>query len=131
MSPRKPPAARRLPVACCVPGDARRLPPLATSKCVEVFRALGDATRLDVFRLIASRREPICVCEITPRFGVSQPTISHHLRVLREAGLVTATRRGVWAWYEANPEGVEAARSLLDEVTGDRRNFATSARVPR
>ena len=116
MPARRKPIAQGLTADCCPAGDVRPLPPVATSRCVEVFRALGDATRLDVFRLIASRREPICVCEITPRFAVSQPTISHHLRVLREAGLVTATRRGVWAYYEANPEGVEAARSLLDAV---------------
>jgi ArsR family transcriptional regulator len=113
---RKTTIARGLGPACCGTGEARPLPPVPTAKCVEVFRALGDATRLDVFRLIASRREPICVCEITPRFGVGQPTISHHLRVLREAGLVTATRRGVWAYYEVNSAGVEAARALLDAV---------------
>lgn len=72
---------------------------------VAVFRALGDATRLEVFRLIAAQTAPICVCDIVDRFNVSQPTISHHLKVLRDAGLVKVSRQGVWAFYETDPAG--------------------------
>ena len=64
--------------------------------------ALQGARRSDpvrIFRLIAAQPEAICVCHITDRFDVSQPTISHHLKVLREAGLITVSRRGVWAYY--------------------------------
>ena len=77
---------------------------------VAVMRALGDATRLDVFRLIAAQAAPICVCDIVNRFELRQPTISHHLKVLREAGLVTVSRRGVWAYYAVDPAGLEVLR---------------------
>jgi ArsR family transcriptional regulator, arsenate/arsenite/antimonite-responsive transcriptional repressor len=80
---------------------------------VAVFRALGDHTRLEVYRLIAAQAEPLCVCDITERFDVSQPTISHHLRILREAGLVTVSRRGTWAYYAASVEGWAAAKAAI------------------
>ncbi len=80
-----------------------------------VLKALADPTRLDVFRLIAAQEAPICACDVVDRFAVSQPTISHHLRVLREAGLITVSRRGVWAYYAADPRGLAL---LQDALTG-------------
>lgn len=77
-----------------------------------MFRALGDPTRFDIFRHIAAQAEPICVCYLVDRFPVSQPTVSHHLKVLRDAGLVTVSRRGVWAYYAASEEG----RSVLERM---------------
>ena len=89
-----------------------------------VFRALGDSTRLEVFRLIASQSGPLCVCDIVDKFDLTQPTISHHLKVLREAGLVTVSRRGTWAYYAADPHGLElladASRYLTLPGGGDR-----------
>lgn len=85
-------------------------------RLVAVFRALGDPTRLDVYRLIAAQPEPLCVCDIVARFEVSQPTISHHLRILREAGLVSVSRRGVWAYYAATPVGLDTARAALETL---------------
>jgi ArsR family transcriptional regulator len=82
------------------------------SDLLAVFKALGDPTRFDVFRLIASQPEPICACDVVDRFDVSQPTIAHHLKVLREAGLVTVSRRGVWAYYGADPAGLELLGNL-------------------
>lgn len=90
---------------------------------VAVFRALGDQTRLEVYRLIAAQAEPICVCDITERFEVSQPTISHHLKTLREAGLVTVSRRGIWAYYAAAPEGWESAQAALALLEPTRRTI--------
>jgi ArsR family transcriptional regulator len=75
------------------------------------FKALADATRLDVFRLIAAQDAPICACDIVDRFDVSQPTIAHHLKVLRTAGLITVSRRGVWAYYAVDPDGLEVLQS--------------------
>jgi ArsR family transcriptional regulator len=101
------------PVDCCAAPVA--LPPLPDAergRLVVLFRALGDATRLEVFRLIAAQPSPICVCDIADRFDVSQPTISHHLKVLREAGLVTVSRQGIWAYYAAHPGGI----ALLHEI---------------
>jgi ArsR family transcriptional regulator len=81
---------------------------------VAAFRALGDPTRLEVFRLLAAQPDAICVCDIVARFDVSQPTISHHLKILRDAGLVTVARRGVWAYYGVDRAGL----ALLDGVLG-------------
>ena len=80
------------------------------------FRALGDPTRLEIFRLIAGQEAPICVCDITDRFDVSQPTISHHLKALREAELISVSRRGTWAFYAAEPAGLELLRVVGDPV---------------
>src|SRR3954447_1749751 len=93
--------------------------PKERDRLVAVFRALGDPTRLDVFRLIAAQPEPLCVCDVVDRFNVSQPTISHHLKVLREAGLITVSRRGVWAYYAVDPTGLETVRSALDGFAPD------------
>jgi len=89
-----------------------------------VFHALGDPTRLEIFRLIAAQNDPICVCDITARFDVTQPTISHHLKVLREASLVTVSRRGIWAYYAVNDHGLTALGSVLDAL-----HLKESARV--
>jgi ArsR family transcriptional regulator, arsenate/arsenite/antimonite-responsive transcriptional repressor len=82
---------------------------------VTLFKALADPTRYEIFRLITAQPDSICVCHITDRFDVSQPTISHHLKVLREAGLITVSRQGVWAHYAADPRGI----GRLREVVGD------------
>jgi len=79
---------------------------------VAICRALGDPTRLEIFRLIAGQTAPICVCDIVDRFDRQQPTISHHLKVLRDARLVRASRRGVWAYYEADAAGLARLRRL-------------------
>jgi ArsR family transcriptional regulator len=71
---------------------------------------------LEIFRLIAAQGDPICVCDITARFDVTQPTISHHLKVLREAGLVTVSRRGIWAYYAANDQGLASLSGVLDAL---------------
>jgi ArsR family transcriptional regulator len=86
------------------------LTPSRRERLVAVYRALGDATRLEVFRLIAAQPAPICVCDIVDRFNVSQPTISHHLKALRDAGLVKVSRRGVWAFYALDPAGLALLR---------------------
>jgi ArsR family transcriptional regulator, arsenate/arsenite/antimonite-responsive transcriptional repressor len=98
---------------CCPPVIAAApLSPAEQRRMVAVFRALGDPTRLDIFRLIASQSEALCVCDLVGRFDVTQPTISHHLKVLREAGLVTVSRRGTWAYYTANPRGLELLHGI-------------------
>jgi len=84
---------------------------------VSAFRALGDPARLEIFRLIAAQPAPICVCDVVDHFHLSQPTISHHLKVLRQADLVNVSRRGVWAYYAANPRGLAALQVSLEELT--------------
>ena len=88
-----------------------------------VFKALADSTRLDVFRLIATQEVEICACDIVDRFDVSQPTIAHHLKVLRNAGLITVSRRGVWAYYAADPQGLDTLREATE-------TFLTKAASP-
>jgi ArsR family transcriptional regulator len=107
---------RKAPVECCATdGRSRTLPTTAAqARAVAVFKALGDSTRLQIFSLIAVRPEPICVCDIVSRFELRQPTISHHLKVLRDAGLVTVTRRGTWSYYAVGARGLKAARAALD-----------------
>ena len=80
---------------------------------VAAFRALGDPTRLEIFRLLAAQEAPVCACDVGDGFALSQPTISHHLRILREAGLVTAEKRGVWAWYAPDPRGLAWLKEMV------------------
>jgi ArsR family transcriptional regulator, arsenate/arsenite/antimonite-responsive transcriptional repressor len=92
------------------------LAPSRRDRLVAVYRALGDPTRLEVFRLIAAQAGSLCVCDIVARFELSQPTISHHLKSLRDAGLVTVSRRGVWAHYAVDPAGLALLREALTEL---------------
>ncbi len=78
------------------------------------FKALGDPVRLRLLSLIAARGGgEVCVCELTDAFTVSGPTISHHLRVLREAGLIDCQRRGTWVYYWVLPQRLTALSQLL------------------
>lgn len=91
--------------------------PLAETSRMElvtVLKALADETRLEVFRLIAGQTEPLCVCDIVDRFAVGQSTVSHHLKVLRDAGLITVTRKATWAFYETSPNAFKLIRHQLD-----------------
>ncbi len=103
----------RLNGCCDIPAKASPLPEEERERTVAAFRALGDPTRLEIFRLLAAQDGPVCVCDVVDRFEVSQPTISHHLRILREAGLVTVSRRGVWAWYAVDPRGMDWMREAV------------------
>jgi ArsR family transcriptional regulator len=77
-----------------------------------LLKALADPIRLRLMSLIAATDET-CVCDLTAPFDVSQPTISHHLKVLREAGLVDSERRGTWVWYRARREALDAVGGLF------------------
>ena len=103
--------------------------PLTVEQAASVaglFKALSDPVRLRLLSLIASHAGgEACVCDLTPAFDVSEPTISHHLRVLREAGLVTSQRRASWVYYRLVPEALTGLSDLLDAArvpaTGRRR----------
>jgi ArsR family transcriptional regulator len=102
---------KALPVICCAPGSS----PLGEDARVELaarFKALADPTRVAILSMLSAERE-VCVCVLTAELDLSQPTISHHLRILREAGLVEATRRGTWAFYRLVPEALEELRAAL------------------
>ncbi len=101
------------PVACCPPLAERPLSVPEAERTAAMFKALGDPVRLRLFSLIASHLGgEACVCEISD-VGVSQPTVSHHLRKLREAGLLTSERRGTWVFYKIAPEIVTAMGNML------------------
>ena len=88
---------RKEPAGCCAPpvrGDDRA----RAERDAPVFAALSDEVRLQIVRLLA-RSPALCACEIQQAFDLGQPTISHHLRVLRRTGLVNCERRGIWAYY--------------------------------
>ena len=80
-----------------------------------IFKALSDPTRLRILRAISQMSE-LCECNIVPAFGLSQPTISYHLKVLREAGLLQSERRGQWVWHRVNQKALLGAVRDLTEV---------------
>jgi len=100
-----------LPVLCCGPGVAT-LAPAESDALAARFKALADPTRVAIVNRLAAADE-CCVCDLNAAFDLSQPTISHHLRVLRDAGLVESSRRGTWAYYRLVPEAVQALRQTL------------------
>ncbi|MCX5387744.1 helix-turn-helix transcriptional regulator [Streptomyces sp. NBC_00083] len=80
----------------------------------KVFKALGDPVRLRLLSMIASRAGgEVCVCDLTPAFDLSQPTISHHLKLLRQAGLIDCERRGTWVYYWLLPETTDRLAGVL------------------
>jgi ArsR family transcriptional regulator len=87
-----------------------RAPSRGRARLLAVLRALADGTRLAVFLRVARSPRPVCVRDLVERVPVSQPTISHHLRVLREAGLLVSRRRGTWTWWEPGGPGLPLLR---------------------
>jgi ArsR family transcriptional regulator len=89
--------------------------PLGEAEAAQIARvlaALADPVRLRLFSLVASSSE-LCSCELEAPLGKSQPTISHHTRVLAEAGLISGEKRGRWTWWRANPDALESLRKVL------------------
>ena len=99
---------------CCPPLAQRRVPAEAAVVLAPAFKALGDPVRLQLMSMIASAEDgEVCVCDLTPAFDLTGPTISHHLKALREAGLVDAERRGTWVYYRARPGLLRQLAALL------------------
>lgn len=100
---------------CCPPLARSRIPADVAAALSPAFKALGDPIRLQLMSMIASAPGgEACVCDLTPGFELSGPTISHHLKVLREAGLVDAERRASWVYYRARPGLMRQLAALLD-----------------
>ena len=109
-----------LPVApadaaeCAVPLVGEPIGASAAAGLAQVFKALGDPVRLRLLSLIGAHQGgEVCVCDLTTAFDLTQPTISHHLKVLREAGIITSERRGTWVYYRLVPAALERTASLL------------------
>lgn len=98
--------------ACCAPMLSSALSQGEAEELAAAFRVLADPTRLRLLSMIAGAGET-CACDLVEPLGKSQPTVSHHLAVLTEAGLVTREKRGRWAWYRAVPERLAVLRDVL------------------
>jgi ArsR family transcriptional regulator len=99
---------------CCPPMAQQRVGAVAAVDLAVAFKALGDPVRLQLMSMIASAPGgEICVCDLTPAFEVSGSTISHHLKTLREAGLVDAERRASWVYYRPRPGLMRQLATLL------------------
>src|ERR671922_2210958 len=96
---------------CCGP-NTPPLPEEAREELAARFKALADPTRVALVNRLAAAEE-VCVCDLNTAFHLSQPTISHHLRILREAGLVESTPRGTWAYYRLVPQAIDSPRGGL------------------
>jgi ArsR family transcriptional regulator len=108
-----------LSAPCCPPISEHRIPAETAAVLAPAFKALGDPVRLRLMSMIASAPDgEICVCDLTPAFALSGPTISHHLKTLREAGLVAAERRGTWVYYRPRPGILRQLASLLTVEAG-------------
>jgi ArsR family transcriptional regulator, arsenate/arsenite/antimonite-responsive transcriptional repressor len=101
-------------VGCCSPLVREPLSAEQAEQVAPLLRALGDPVRLRLMSLVASRAgKEACVCELAGAFDLSQPTISHHLKVLYEAGLLAREKRGVWVYYTARTQALSALGALV------------------
>ena len=110
------PAARSQAVidACAIPLVREPIGEAAAAGLAQVFKALADPVRLRLVSLIGAHQGgEVCVCELTDAFDLTQPTISHHLKVLREAGIIDSERRGTWVYYRLEPAALERMAALL------------------
>jgi ArsR family transcriptional regulator, arsenate/arsenite/antimonite-responsive transcriptional repressor len=100
---------------CCAVAELRPENTEHLEHSATVFKALSDPTRLRILRAISQMSE-LCECNIVPTFNLSQPTISYHLKVLREAGLVQSERRGQWVWHRVNQKALLGTVRDLTEI---------------
>jgi ArsR family transcriptional regulator len=100
-------------VACCAPVTAELLDEGQAEVLARSFAALADPIRLRLLSYIASSEDEVCACDLLEPSGRSQPTVSHHMKILVDAGLVTRDKRGLWVWYRIVPERLDALRAVL------------------
>ena len=101
-------------VACCSPVSTEPLDDGQAEVLAKSFAALADPVRLKLLSFIASSEyEEVCACDLLEPSGRSQPTVSHHMKILVDAGLVTREKRGLWVWYRPVPERLDALRAVL------------------
>jgi ArsR family transcriptional regulator, arsenate/arsenite/antimonite-responsive transcriptional repressor len=100
---------------CCEPVVYPGVRRQEAGRMAEVAKALGDPIRLQLVDVLRKHAGKVCVCELTPLFEVGQPTVSHHLKVLREAGIVDSERRGLWAYYYVKPDALKELEQWLSK----------------
>jgi ArsR family transcriptional regulator, arsenate/arsenite/antimonite-responsive transcriptional repressor len=101
-------------IDCCRPLGASRLSVAEAEAIAGLFKALGDPARVMIVNMLATREEAVCACEFNPALGLSQATVSHHLKKLTEAGLLEREQRGKWAYFSLNPEASARLAGLVD-----------------
>ncbi|MFD7023400.1 ArsR/SmtB family transcription factor [Promicromonospora sukumoe] len=105
--------------ACCAPLVREAADPETAVELARVFKALGDPTRVRLLSVIAAHDGgEACVCDLTEPVGLSQPTVSHHLKLMVDAGLLTREQRGKWAYYSVVPGALNRLGALLTETAG-------------
>jgi ArsR family transcriptional regulator len=100
---------------CCDPLVYPDVERREAERMAAVAKALGDPIRLQLVDVLRKHAGKVCVCELTPLFDVGQPTVSHHLKVLRDAGIVESERRGLWAYYYVLPDALEELAGWLSD----------------
>ena len=103
----------RLETDCCRPLASATLSDEEAGATAALFRALADPARVKILNLLATREDPVCACEFEPTLGLSQPTVSHHLKRLTDVGLLEREQRGKWAYFSLRPEAIEELESLV------------------
>jgi ArsR family transcriptional regulator, arsenate/arsenite/antimonite-responsive transcriptional repressor len=98
---------------CCDPVVYPDVAREQAQRIAKIAKALGDPVRIELVDVLRKHAGKVCVCELVPLFDLSQPTISHHLKVLRDAGLVDSERQGLWAYYYVLPEAIGELASWL------------------
>jgi ArsR family transcriptional regulator, arsenate/arsenite/antimonite-responsive transcriptional repressor len=107
-------APRRVGQGCCARVDVK-LSTMDSRRLSEIARALADPVRLQIVDVLRRQAGEVCVCDLQPLFDISQPTLSHHLKKLRDAGLVGVERRGQWAYYYVLPDTLEPLSAWLEQ----------------
>jgi ArsR family transcriptional regulator, arsenate/arsenite/antimonite-responsive transcriptional repressor len=98
---------------CCEPLVYPDLERRQAERMASIAKALADPVRLQLVDVLRKHAGKVCVCELVPLFDLSQPTVSHHLKVLRDAGIVDCERRGLWAYYYVTPDALEELSAWL------------------
>ena len=101
-------------VECCAPLSAEVLSDEEAEATADVFRALADAGRVRIVNLLATSDEAVCICNLVEPLGLSQPTVSHHMKKLLAVGLVEREQRGKWAYFSLNPDALRTLAALAD-----------------
>ena len=101
------------PIACCAPVRSDALDEDQAALLARSFAALADPIRLQLLSFITSSEHEVCACDLVEPSGRSQPTVSHHMKILVDAGLVERNKRGLWVWYRAVPDRLDALRAVL------------------
>jgi ArsR family transcriptional regulator len=107
-------ASLQAPVVCCGPLGSPVFSAAEAEATAEVFKALADPARVRAVNQLATRGEPVCICELIEPLGLSRPTVSHHMRKLLDAGLVEREQRGKWAYFSLKRDAVEKLAAVAD-----------------